>query len=160
MIHYTISVVIPLYNQQDTIHNCITALRKQTVAFKNLEIILINDGSSDDSGRLCKSFADKYSNIHYIYQENGGVSSARNQGIRKASGKYIFFLDADDLLEKHTIQKVAEFFDTVYDEVDLVTYPLETIYNGRILEPHFRYKVLKKAVFTISGKRLISDRQR
>ncbi len=142
---YKISVVIPLYNQDSNIETCISSLRRQTVRFDNLEIILVNDGCQDNSEAICEKLSKKYSSIIYISQENKGVSAARNQGIKKATGKYIFFLDADDILERHTIQNVSNFFDSVYDETDLVTYPIETIYKGKVTEPHFRYQVLKES---------------
>lgn len=142
---YRNSVVIPLYNQEKNIKKCIAFLQKQTIPFRELEIILINDGSSDRSREICEQIEKKYTNIICINQKNKGVSSARNCGLKTATGKYIFFLDADDCLEKHTIQNVSDFFDSVYDEVDLVTYPIETIFNGKKLAPHFRYKYLKKS---------------
>ena len=139
---YKVSVIIPLFNQENEIKICIQTLRKQTFGFHNIEVILINDGSVDRSGEICKQLHAKYSNIQYIYQENKGVSSARNKGIQIATGKYIFFLDSDDILEKQTIEHVSVFFDTVYESVDLVSYRIETLYNGRILPKHFRYKYL------------------
>ncbi|MGN1155075.1 MAG: glycosyltransferase [Agathobacter sp.] len=144
MIKKHVTLIIPIYNQEQHIYNCIMNLRKQTFGFCNMEIILVNDGSEDGSGAICEELAKKYDNILYLCQENQGVSAARNRGVCRATGKYIFFLDADDMLERHTIRNVSKFFDTVYDEVDLVTYPIETIYQNRVLEPHFRYRFLKK----------------
>ncbi len=139
-----VSIIIPVYNQEQKISKCISSLKEQTVPFSSMEIFLINDGSKDHSGEICQRLAAENDNIIYIWQKNQGVSAARNAGIRVASGKYMFFLDADDALEKHTIQVITDFFDTVYDKVDLVTYPIETIYKGKCLEPHFRYQYLKE----------------
>lgn len=139
---YKITVIIPIYNQGKNIKKCISALKRQSVKFSNLEVILIDDGSTDNGSSVCENLAKKYFNIIYIRQENKGVSAARNQGIKIATGKYLFFLDADDVFSKNTIENVSEFFDDVYDEVDLVTYPIETVYKGRVLPPHFRYKYL------------------
>ena len=140
-----VSIIIPVYNQEHTISKCISSLKEQSAPFPSMEIILVNDGSQDRSGKICQKLALENENIIYIYQKNQGVSAARNAGICAASGKYIFFLDADDALEKHTIRVIADFFDTVYDEVDLVTYPIETIYQRKRLEPHFRYQFLKNS---------------
>lgn len=140
-----VSVVIPLYNQAPDITSCITSLRKQSYPFQEMNIILVNDGSTDGSGEICRRICARYPNVVYLEQENRGVSAARNLGIRHAAGKYIFFLDADDQLASDTIKSVSDFFDTVYDDVDLVTYPLETIYQGSVLKPHFRYQFLKKS---------------
>lgn len=140
-----VSVIIPIYNQEKNIKKCISSLKKQTVGFDRLEIILINDGSKDETGAVCRKLVKRYPNILYAEQENRGVSAARNRGMEQASGKYIFFLDADDCLEKHTIQNVTSFFESVYDKVDLVTYPIETIYDGKVLKPHFRYLFLRES---------------
>lgn len=139
------TIIIPIYNQARNVFECIKALKKQSLKFKGIEVILINDGSTDNSDAICQSLTRKYPNIRYFSQSNRGVSSARNLGLKHATGKYIFFLDADDSLERHTLEKVSDFFDSVYDEVDLVTYPIETIYKGKRLEPHFRYRYLTES---------------
>ena len=137
-----ISIIIPVYNRQDSIKDCIKSLKNQTYAFRHMEVILINDGSTDGSGRLCKEIARWNRNVRYIEQENCGVSAARNAGIRIASGKYIFFLDADDVLTENTIKDCVRQFDKIYRKTDLLTYPIETHYQGRILASHFRYQYL------------------
>ena len=143
--NYQISVVIPIYNRQESLRKCINSLRRQTAGFDNLEILLIDDGSTDSSADIAREIESSCNNVHYYRQENSGVSAARNSGIRRSSGKYIFFLDADDTLSKDCIKKVSGFFDSVYDETDLVTYRIETIYKGRRLGPHFRYNYLKES---------------
>lgn len=139
-----ISIICPVYNQQDCLINYIKNLRLQTYSFNNMQVILINDGSTDASGDICARLAKKYSNILYIEQENKGVSAARNAGLRAASGKYIFYIDADDSVSKNTIADCVCEFDKIYDQVDLLTYPIETYYKGKLLKPHFRYKYLKE----------------
>lgn len=141
MSKYRCSIIIPLFNEEKEIEKKVKFLQKQN---KNhdMEIILINDGSTDNSGIICEKLSEKYSNIIYLQQTNAGASSARNVGIRKARGKYLFFLDIDDMLTVGTIPFVLDFFDSIYNEVDLVTYPIETIYKGKKLQPHFRYLYL------------------
>ena len=139
-----ITVICPVYNQQDCLNNYIKSLKSQTYGFENMQIILINDGSVDASGDICAKLAKKYRNILYIEQENKGVSAARNAGLREASGRYIFYIDADDSISKNTIADCVSEFDKIYDQVDLLTYPIETYYEGRLLKPHFRYKYLKE----------------
>lgn len=90
----TISVIVPVYNAQTRLNRCIESLVNQT--FKELEIILVNDGSKDGSGALCDQWAQKDSRITVIHQENGGVSKARNTGLDAARGKYVAFVDSDD----------------------------------------------------------------
>lgn len=82
-----ISVVVPVYNAASTIEKCVVSIRNQS--YRNLNIVLIDDGSADDSLNICRQLASSDSRIRVFHQENGGVSSARNYGIRKAHGRYI-----------------------------------------------------------------------
>lgn len=88
-----ISVIIPIYNSEKYLEKCLDSILKQT--YKALEIILVNDGSRDQSANICKEYCKKYHNIKYISQENHGVSEARNRGIRESTGKYLAFIDSD-----------------------------------------------------------------
>lgn len=92
-----ISVIIPVYNVEDYLDRCITSVINQT--YNNLEIILVDDGSTDSSGKKCDDYAIKDKRIKVLHKENGGVSSARNAGIDIATGEYIGFVDSDDVLE-------------------------------------------------------------
>ena len=96
-----VSVVVPIYNGASYIDKCVTNLLNQT--YKNLEIIMINDGSSDNSLELLKGYCAKYPNINVITKDNSGVSSTRNLGIKMAKGDYIYFYDVDDDIEPTTI---------------------------------------------------------
>lgn len=97
-----ISIIIPAYNVECYISICINSILSQT--YNNFEVIIINDGSTDKTGEICKKYALKDSRIKLFYQENKGVSAARNFGIEKASGNYIIFIDADDFLEDNMIK--------------------------------------------------------
>lgn len=101
-----ISIVVPVYNVADYLHYAIDSLMKQT--YQNFEVILVNDGSTDDSPRLCEDYAKKYRNIHVFHKENGGLSDARNFGVSKANSDWIFFLDPDDYLEDYTLELVVK----------------------------------------------------
>ena len=92
-----ISVIIPLYNVQDYVGRAIASVCAQT--YKNLEIILVDDGSTDLSGSICDEWAAKDSRIRVIHKQNGGVASARNTGLQAAKGEYITFVDSDDYIE-------------------------------------------------------------
>lgn len=94
---FNVSVIVPVYNTAKYLHECIDSIITQTI-FDTIEIILVNDGSTDDSPKICDSFGSKYKNIIVIHQQNAGVSAARNAGIEKASGKYIGFVDSDDCI--------------------------------------------------------------
>ena len=89
-----VSVVIPVYNVRLYLERCVQSVLRQT--YKDLEIILVDDGSKDDSGKLCDQLALSDQRIRVIHQENQGLSGARNTGIRQATGEYIIFLDSDD----------------------------------------------------------------
>ena len=101
-----ISIVVPVYNVADYLHYAIESLLKQT--YQNFEVILVNDGSTDDSPRLCDDYARKYKNIHVFHKENGGLSDARNFGVTKANSDWIFFLDPDDYLEDYTLELIVK----------------------------------------------------
>ena len=97
-----ISVVIPVYNVEDYLHYAIDSLVNQT--HKNFEVLLINDGSTDNSGKLCDKYAQEYDWIRVFHKENGGLSDARNYGVLKATNEWIFFLDPDDYIEPFTFE--------------------------------------------------------
>lgn len=140
---YDVSVIIPVYNVEDYIEETIDSLVKQNYDFSKIEIILIEDGSKDNSLEICKKIEAKYNNVKLLVQVNSGVSCARNNGIKNASGKYIMLLDSDDTLEANTIKNLVNFFDCNYDDVDIVTYPL--VYNryGRLARD-IRYSAYDK----------------
>lgn len=102
-----ITVVIPVYNIKEYLPKCINSVLGQE--YKNLEIILIDDGSTDESGLLCDKYAEKHKNITVIHQNNKGLGGARNTGIDNASGQFIFFLDSDDYLCKKYIKILFDY---------------------------------------------------
>lgn len=92
-----ISVIVPVYNVEKYLEECLESIQKQT--YKNLEIIIIDDGSTDNSGRICDEYAKKDDRIKVIHQLNQGLSEARNVGIQNATGRYIGFVDSDDYID-------------------------------------------------------------
>ena len=92
-----VSIIIPVYKVEKYLNECVQSVVNQT--YKDLEIILINDGSTDESEQECKKAEINDERIRYFYQENAGVSSARNYGMKLAQGEYIAFLDSDDVDE-------------------------------------------------------------
>ena len=114
------SIIVPIYNREKYIQECIESIINQygrDVLFE-MEIILIDDGSIDNSANICKAFLNKYSFIKYIYQENSGVSVARNKGLSNSNGKYIYFMDSDDTINKLFFKEVTEKINET--ECDLV----------------------------------------
>lgn len=98
----TISVVVPVYNVEQYLDQCIESIVEQT--YSNLEIIIVNDGSTDCSGEKCDAWSEKDIRIKVVHQNNKGLSGARNTGIDLATGRYITFIDSDDYIEKNMIQ--------------------------------------------------------
>ena len=94
-----LSIIVPAYNCEKSIEKCIDSILKQT--YNDIEIIIVNDGSTDRTDDICREMAKQENRIKYIFKENGGVSSARNIGLDFANGEFIQFVDSDDYLEKH-----------------------------------------------------------
>ena len=110
------SVIIPVYNGEQYLKECIDSIICQSI-FCDIEIILVDDGSTDASGLLCDKYALKYENIHVIHKKNGGLVSARKIGVINSKGKYITFVDADDWIDKDAIQKMVEFAENQASEL-------------------------------------------
>jgi len=112
-----ISVIIPIYNSEKELKRMLDCVVAQT--FRDIEIICVDDGSTDSSGKICDDYARKDSRFKVVHQKNKGVSAARNTGLSLASGKYVSFLDSDDIIELHMLEKL---FDAARDNAaDLVT---------------------------------------
>lgn len=105
--NYDLSIIIPVYNSQNYLEKCVNSLVNQKTKYK-YQIILINDGSTDASSKIVKDFENKYDFVYVINQENGGISVARNNGIRAASGKYLGFIDNDDWVTEDYIEKLLD----------------------------------------------------
>ena len=103
-----VSVIVPAYNVEKYLRRCVDSIISQT--YKNIEIILIDDGSSDGSGIICDEYAQKYTNIVCVHTENNGVSNARNLGLDVAKGEYITFVDSDDYINFDMIEKMMAVF--------------------------------------------------
>ena len=111
-----ISIIIPVFNVRDYIGKCIESIIQQS--YHNIEIIVINDGSTDGSGEMCRQFADKDSRMVYVYQENQGSVGARKKGLMLAKGKYIVFADGDDYAQVDYVEKLYELM--IENDVDFV----------------------------------------
>ena len=101
-----VSIVVPVYNISDYVGKCISSLVKQT--YKNIEIVLVDDGSTDGSGNVCEIYAKEDRRIKVVHKKNGGLSDARNKGIRSAVGTYVSLVDGDDFVDEDYIEKQYE----------------------------------------------------
>lgn len=118
-----VSIIVPVYNAEKTIRKCLDSLVVQT--YKNIEIILVNDGSSDRSEAICKEYCDQYGNVKLLSQDNFGPATARNNGIDHAEGKYVYFVDADDYVEPNIIEKMVTVAESYSVEMVICNYYIE-----------------------------------
>lgn len=123
-----ISIIIPVYNVEQYIERCIDSVLLQT--YKNLEIILIDDGSTDKSSKICDEYAKKDSRIKVIHKENGGVSSARNAGLDVATGEYIGFVDSDDYIDSNMYECLINSITN--NKCDIVICGFHEVFGGVI----------------------------
>ena len=132
-----ISVIVPVYNVEPYLETCIKSIQRQT--WTNLEILLIDDGSSDRSGKICDEAAEKDARIRVIHQKNAGVSAARNRGLKEATGTYLAFVDADDWLEDQMYEYLMSL-QKLY-QADIAGYAFTVVY-----EPTGRQKQVFKGI--------------
>lgn len=121
---YKFSVVMAVYNVAPYLREAIRSVIAQDIGFRNIQLILVDDGSTDGSGGICDAYAAKYPNILALHQENRGVSAARNLGLDYAAGEYVNFLDGDDRLSGNALRRVYEFFGAHGEKTDLVSIPI------------------------------------
>lgn len=131
-----ISVIIPVYKAEQFLAKCLDSILSQT--FENWECLLIDDGSPDNSGYICDKYAYNDSRIIVYHKTNGGVSSARNHGIKKSSGEWIMFVDSDDYIEPETLEVSLK---AIGKDVDLVVFGIEEnhLYNNTTKSPDLTY---------------------
>ena len=120
---YLFSLIVPVYNTEKYLEECIESVVNQTIGFENIQLILINDGSQQQGDEdICLKYKNKYpNNIIYEKKEKGGVSSSRNAGYKYLQGEYVTFLDADDKFVADTFEKVYNYFEEHYNEINLVS---------------------------------------
>ena len=123
-----VSVIIPAYNIEDYIGRCLDSIISQT--YKNLEIIVVDDGSRDYTGEILDNYAKKDRRIKVIHKENGGVSSARNKGIEAAEGDYIGFIDGDDLIESEMYKTLVDLLEE--ENADIAHCGYQMVFPDRI----------------------------
>lgn len=150
-----ISIIVPVYNAQDSLSKCISSIINQSYSY--IEIILINDGSTDKSGEICEYFAKVDSRVNVVHQSNKGVSEARNLGLKISKGEYIQFVDSDDYIQKDMCEILINKFDK---SVDLVVCGytveqnnkkiMETKYSNRLLESINECKIDIEKLYDVS----------
>lgn len=123
----TISIIVPIYNVEKYLCYCLDSICNQT--FKDWECLLIDDGSTDKSGRICDQYAHKYNQIKTFHKKNGGVADARNYGLKHAIGKYIMYVDGDDWIEADSIERLLQTANE--NNADLVIGDFNFVYGDK-----------------------------
>lgn len=124
-----ISIIVPVYNVEKYLEKCVNSILKQT--YKNIEIILVNDGSKDNSGKLCDEFSKKDLRIKVIHKENGGLSDARNAGLKIAKGSYIGFVDSDDYIKEDMFETLYKLSKDNNSDISIVSF--YELYDGKVI---------------------------
>lgn len=127
-----------MYNVEKYIDKCLASCVGQDISYGDYEIICVNDGSLDNSGKIAEAYASKYSNIKVFFQPNRGLSEARNMGLKHAQGEYVMFLDSDDWIVENCLTALCKYL--IENDVDMLNIPYVNVYeNGRAPEFHPKY---------------------
>lgn len=140
-----VSVIIPAYNSELSINECIESIQRQTI--KDIEIIIVDDGSSDKTGIICKSLIEIDKRVSYIYQHNSGPFAARMTGVNRAKGRYIAFVDSDDTIEVDALDSMLEYMN---EEVDIVAF--EAPYDCKLTALEYTKTLLSFKLLPVWGK--------
>ena len=143
-----LTVVIPVYNVEKYLKRCIESILIQE--WKHYDILLVDDGSTDNSPQICEDYAKAYDIISVIHKENGGLSEARNTGISNAEGEYVYFLDSDDWIEPNTFSDLAEVIES--DQYDIISFNPEFVKSE-----HDIIKSDSKRTKRLTGKEALID---
>lgn len=135
-----ITIIIPIYNSERFLSKCLESIRNQT--YQSLEIILIDDGSTDQSSKICEEYLKRDKRFQFYHKENGGVSSARNLGLEKATGDFIGFIDPDDWVEAHMFEKLIHLKIKYDADISICGYFKEEI-NGTSLKENSKDEIFK-----------------
>lgn len=137
-----LSIIVPVYNVSKYLEKCLDSLLSQDLTSVEYEIIIVNDGSTDNSLEIAQKYADLNSNVYVLTQANGGLSAARNTGIKQAVGKYIQFVDSDDYLEPNILRKLIDKAER--DNLDVLRFNYQNVNEKyQIFAP---YKTIKPFV--------------
>lgn len=146
-----VSVIIPVYNVEEYLEDCLNSIINQSIGIKNIEVIIINDGSSDNSINIVNEYKKKYSDWIVVDRVNKGVSISRNEGIELATTKYLMFLDSDDYLDKDTLKEMYEIIEK--ESADVVMGRMRA-FNSKGFYTYYSDKIITKyEVFNLKEKK-------
>lgn len=126
-----VSIIVPIYNIEKYIERCVKSIQKQT--YENIEIICVDDGSKDRSGEILDELAKNDERLIVLHKKNGGLSSARNYGMKRATGEYIVFVDGDDYIDSNCI---STLIDIASDKYDIVMFPYIREFSKKSIKTH------------------------
>ena len=154
-----VSVIVPIYNVEEYLEECLESIRNQT--YTNIEVILVNDGSTDGSKEICERFCQQDNRFKLVTQENQGASVARNRGVKESNGDYIMFVDSDDVVKDNIVEVLLSYMKTDVDIVECKSTrckeelfennPVNIIFEGESTEAIIKsieYKEVKYCPFT------------
>jgi glycosyltransferase involved in cell wall biosynthesis len=147
-----LSIIIPVYNVEPYVEKCLRSCSEQDIPSSDYEIIVINDGTKDNSLAIVESVTKEYSNITIISQENAGLSAARNKGLSLAKGEYVWFIDSDDWIESNCLKKITDLLH--YTRLDGLMICAAKVVNGTIIKIQ-DYSKLKRLIY--SGIELLKE---
>lgn len=133
------SIIIPMYNVQDYIERCVKSCERQNLQSQEYEVVIVNDGSSDNSLKIASSLASEFDNITIITKENGGLSSARNTGIKSSSGDYVWFVDSDDYIEDNIVGTISSICHNL--DLDILS-----LSKANVVDDNIKYHLLFPSV--------------
>lgn len=133
------SIIVPVYNVENYIEQALNSILSQT--YKDYEVIVVNDGSTDQSLKICESYKEKFQNITIITQKNGGLSEARNTGIKIAQGEFIYFFDSDDYMNPVLLETVNKQIEKD-EELDMVQFHYESFKNNVVKQDSFKFSTI------------------
>ena len=131
------SIIIPIYNVEKYLQRCLNSILNQT--YQDYEMILIDDGSTDGSGKICDEYAKKYNKINVIHQQNQGLSGARNTGLNVAKGEWVIFVDSEDWIESNMLQTLNKYIEMDHAEL--------YVFNGQTVDEN--EEILATLLFTL-----------
>lgn len=144
-----ISIVVPVYNVQNYLCECVGSLLNQT--YQNIEVILVDDGATDNCPQICDMYAENYENVSVIHKKNGGLSDARNVGLRSAKGEYIIFIDSDDYIDKKMLELLYGAAEN--NKASVSTCEYRKLYNKPVVE----VENVQTTTTVLKGKDIIKE---
>lgn len=148
-----VSVIVPIYNVEEYINKCIDSILNQT--FKEFELILVNDGSTDNSGNICDTYKSIDDRVRVIHKDNGGLSDTRNFGIKSATGEFLYFIDGDDFIHEDTLESMYNSIIKTNSDIaicNMIRYygekDTEKFYSPvgkiKVLDENYRFETLRQ----------------